>query len=137
MTSAAFHIHPLKPHLILIRWQRTPSLEEEHQFVDELKHVLETATQPLYFLSDLREGRLTRPVVLNRLGQLTTHPHWAGSTAFGGGFRSAIYVGMFEKLAARKKDIKEIWDTAEDALAYLESIAPGITGDIDWPAALA
>lgn len=127
-------IHELRFNLLLIVWDRR-SLENskpEANFVDDLKSRLDKASEPIYFISDLRNGRVINVRILQRLGALTRHDNWAGSTAFSSDPISNTFVGVFAKFA--HKEEREIWDTPEEAIVYLESLKEGVTQDIDWDA---
>lgn len=129
-----YHIHQLSKELVYIRWAGLPqpNTETEIAYLDELKSLLDQAEQPLYFISDLRQGRIVDIEILKQLAALTQHPKWAGSTAFAHNPISSIFAETFSRFAYRDKNHQEIWETPEEALAYLESIKPGVTQGIDW-----
>lgn len=127
-----YTIHELRTNLLLIRWHRNPvgNSKPETHFIDDLTMRLNKASDPLYFMSDLRNGRIINVRILQRLGALSQHDNWAGSTAFSSDPISSTFVGVFKKFA--HKDEQEIWDTPEEAIAYLESLEEGLTENIDW-----
>ncbi len=127
-------IHRLSPDLVLITWVGLPQTgtRVELAFLAELKQLLDQADQPFYLISDLRQGRIVDVGLLKQLADLTQHKNWAGSSAFANNPISAIFVDTFTKFAHFDKGHREIWDTPEEALAYLESLKPGITANIDW-----
>jgi hypothetical protein len=67
---------------------------------------------------------------------LTEHTNWGGSTAFSNNPVTSIMVGFFSRFAHKERPQDEIWNTPEEALAYLESIKPNITANLDWNAIL-
>ncbi len=128
-----YEIHKVKPDLIFIRWHRAPSRQSESQqvFLADLKTLLDQATEPIYFLSDLRHGVITNIETLRRLGELTTHHNWGGGVSYGTKFSTDMYVDTFEGLSLRKTGDHMAY-TLEDALAYLESLKAGLTEGVDW-----
>lgn len=128
--------------LWFIRWYNEPSSSEtETSFLADLQALLDKADQPIYFISDLRQGCITNVETLRQLGEMTRHPLWGGSSAFTGGSlqEGALYtrhfVNLFSKYSEHEKHRlvnEELWFTPEDALMHLEAIAPGITAEIDW-----
>jgi len=125
-----YRVRKLSEQLVYIRWLQRPSAVEGYEFVQDLRDILNESPQPLYFISDLRKGQITDVQVLRQLGDLTKHAYWAGSTAFSELISSKVFVDVFTSLAQQRT--REIWPTAQEALAYLESICPGVTTDIDW-----
>lgn len=123
----------LSDELVLISWHRTPSSAKiEQQFVNELRQLLDSATIPQYIISDLRRGRIVTVRILSQLGQLTAHPNIGGSTAFSHDPLTNIFVATFKRLTGKYKSRNETFDTPEEALAFVESLKPGITNNIDW-----
>ncbi|MCC6612879.1 MAG: hypothetical protein IT320_05325 [Anaerolineae bacterium] len=125
-----YRVRKLSEKLYYIRWLQRPSAVEGYEFIEDLRDLLDEVSQPIYFISDLRKGQITDVQVLRQLGDLTKHEHWAGSTAFSELIASKVFVNVFTSLAQQRT--REIWPTAQEALAYLESVAPGVTADIDW-----
>ncbi|PJF43330.1 MAG: hypothetical protein CUN55_08995 [Phototrophicales bacterium] len=127
----SYRIQRLKPNLVLIQWLRTPkdqSPEIQH-WLDELKQIVHHATEPVYFLSDLRRGRVTDVRALFELGQLSKHKNWAMGVAFSKSITSEVYAQLFARFSPTEKPIA---DSLEAALAMLEEQHPGITAGIDW-----
>lgn len=123
----------LSPELYLIRWQRSPSVAEANQFINEHIQLLDDASHPLYFISDLRQGYITDTMVIRRLAKLTEHPNYGGGTAFGtGGNLATTFVGIFFRFARGVNYEHNMWRTAKEALTYLESLKAGLTANIDW-----
>ncbi len=56
MTS--YRINIISNQLVYIAWDKNPLRDEAYRFIDDLTVILDDATQPLYFLSDLRHGRI-------------------------------------------------------------------------------
>jgi hypothetical protein len=129
-----YSIRQLSSELFYIRWHPRSgfNVADEKQFIHDLKVILNHAPDPVYFISDLRQGRITNVAVLNELAHLTRHKHWAGSTAFGKNPLSAIFVNTFSALAGQSRSHKEIYDTPEECLMYLESLRLHLTHGIDW-----
>lgn len=133
MSTYAYTIVPLKEDLIYITWLRDPTHKEEHEFLKDLQRILETTPQRVYFLSDVRRAVIRTPNTLYHLAQLIQHQNCAGSTAFSGSFSATIYVGLFQRFSQKPPETPEVWPTPEQALAYLETLRPGLTEGLDWP----
>lgn len=129
-----YFIKRLSESLVYIKWLRTPNdnSPSEQQFIDEVNQLINEATSPQYFISDLRDGRIVNVATLRQLGKLTLHDNWGGSTAFSKNPVTSIMVGVFSRFARKDRPQDEIWNTPEEALAYLESLKPDITQGIDW-----
>ena len=129
----------LKPNLYYIRWTGVPSREEGIVFVRALANLLDNAEQPLYFISDLRRGYINNVEVVRRLGKTASHENWAGDVAFSRDAMSSLYVGVYSRFAPDEKPTTEnevFHQTADEAIAQLETLKPGLTQDIDWAAVL-
>lgn len=124
----------LSDELVYIKWYATPTVggHPESTFIDGLKMLLDSAEGGLYFISDLRFGRIMDMRIIQQLAALTKHPHWADSTAFSRSPVSAMLVSTFSMFAKQSSEHHEIWNTPEEAVAYLETLKPGIAKDIDW-----
>ena len=122
--------------LLYICWYPTPceNSRPESAFIGELAAYLRDSSGPFYFLSNLRQGRITDRRTLQALGLLTKHENWGGSAAFSDELVSGAYVNVFTAYASKKE--REIWDTPEDAIAALEVLKPGLTSGIDWKAVI-
>jgi len=131
-----YEILTLSPRLVFIRWHHSPISTTEKQFLVDLKTLLDEADMPLYFVSDLRKGRIINVQTLQKLAKLADHENWGGSTAFSQSPTTADFVRVFATLAKQSSIKDEHQDTPEGALAYLERLQPGITDGIDWAAIL-
>lgn len=129
-----YELTPVSDNLIFIKWVklRTEAAQPQSAFIDDLRRRLDESPISLYFLSDLRQGRITDVAILQRLGKLTAHPHYGAGTAFSEDVLGPIFVGVFSKFAERDKGDSVFYKNVEDALAYLESAHPGLTQGIDW-----
>jgi hypothetical protein len=133
-----YSILKLSAELFYIRWLSSAkeNTHPEKEFIPELSSLLDKSPHPVYFISDLRKGRIMTVNVLNQLATLSHHKNWAGSTAFSSDPIASIFVGTFSKLAKQKSEHREIYTTPEESLAYLESLKAGLTQDIDWNSVL-
>jgi hypothetical protein len=129
-----YTISTLSERLIYIRWEGSPSAEEGLEFINSLNQVLNEAPTPLYFISDLRFGCITRSATLYKLTRLAAHPNWGGSVSFSGSAGIAVFVNLFARLSRRLT--KEMWSTPHEAIAHLETLQPGLTTGIDWKTVL-
>lgn len=129
-----YQIFSLKPDVVLIRWLQSPVRDsvDERGFIDALLQKLNEADGAIYFISDLRRGRITGRSALQQLSQLTEHPNWGGSSGFSQDPVSLIYAGVFEKFAEASGERNRVFQQPEEALAFLEFLKPGISDDIDW-----
>lgn len=133
-----YEIRRLSRNLVLIRWFVTPSKHSgiEDRFLNDLKLLLDESPAPMYFLSDLRQGRIVDIRAIQKLGQLTRHRNWAGSTAFSADPITALLLRSFKSFAVKSQSRDEMQTTPEAALAFLESLKPGITEGVDWQTAI-
>lgn len=129
-----YEIIMLSDELALLRWYRTPAkgAASTEAYLHEIKRILDQSTVPVYFLSDLRYGRIVDVRALQKLGQLTQHANMAGSTAFSSDPITALMVRAFRSFAYKADSRHEMQSTPEAALAFLEMLHPGITENIDW-----
>lgn len=120
--------------MVFIRWFGEPeNTKSEDQFIHELKAVLDEADNPVYILSDLREGRLKNVEAIRKLADLVEHhPNFSGGTSFSHDIYTPLFVGLYSKFSHQDKTVREIWPSLQEALSYLESLAPGVTQNIDW-----
>lgn len=127
----AYRIAALKPNLVLIQWFRTPDDQSADvlNWLEELREIVHNATEPIYFLSDLRHGRVKDIAALFELGILSKHPNWAMGVSFSESISSEVYAGLFSRLSPREKPLA---DSLAAALTLLEEAKPGLTADVDW-----
>ena len=128
----AYEFKHLSSNLILITWKRYPTKDEEEAFLKEHTQQLSDATEPLYYISDLRSGRITNLDTINRLSKLAKHENYGGSTAFSKDFMSKIVVKTFQMFTSEAETKSRMFETVEEAIAYLESLKAGLTQNIDW-----
>jgi hypothetical protein len=130
-----YYLKALSEELLFIKWYKVPvgeATQPESHFIHDLKERLDTSPHPLYFLSDLRQGRITDVKILHQLGQLTRHANYGGGMAFSGDLISGIFVGVFSEFALPEKGTDVFHETIQDALAHLEAMKPGVTQVVDW-----
>jgi hypothetical protein len=132
VNSMSYTLTHLTPRLVLITWRRTPIADEAKAFIQSLQDILDQASEPLYFISDLRRGRIVDVRIIHQLSQLTEHPHWAGSTAFSQNPISKIFLGSFQRLLTTTSDKNTTFDQPEDAIAFLEHLSPHVGEAVDW-----
>ena len=130
----SYDIQRLSDELVLIKWHKTPAANTgiEERYLQELKQLLDQSPKPLYFISDLRQGRIINVRTLRALGQLTGHKNWAGSTAFSQNPVTKVLVNSFKSFAAEGDTNDEMQNTPEEALAFLEKLKPGLVRGIAW-----
>ena len=119
--------------LVYIAWKRSPSTESGKAFIQALKQMLDQATEPLYFISDLRRGQIVDIRIIHQLIGLTQHRNWAGSTAFSQNPISRLFLGSFHKMLPSGLDKNATFDRPEEAIAFLEHLCPGLTASVNWP----
>lgn len=128
--------YPL-PELVYIRWLKTPNTLEAQAFIQTLEDMLNAAPAPLFFISDLRQGRIVDIRIINQLSLLTRHPNWGGSTAFSANPISKLFVKSFQKQVAAVEETNTFYDTPEEAIAFIAHLLPDAAAQIDWEALLA
>lgn len=129
-----YDLRQLSDELIFIKWYKAPNdfTRPEAEYIDDLRMRIITSTHPLYFLSDLRQGRIVDVAILQRLGSLTRHSNYGGGSAFSEDVISSMFVGVFSKFADVQKGSSVFYKTIDQALAYLEALKPGVTTTVDW-----
>lgn len=128
----AYEFNYISSNLILVTWVRYPTRDEEKQFLKDHTEQLESATEPIYYISDLRLGRIVTMNIVNQMSQLAKHPNYGGSTAFSEDLISKIVVQSFQTFSQEALNKSLMVDTVEEALAFLETLKAGITQGIDW-----
>jgi len=135
MTS--YTIYRLKDNLLYILWSRTPTITEAQQYVAKLQRILDAQQETdLYFMSDLRRGRIIDIRVIQMLSRLSQHERWGGSVAFTTDPVSRSFVNIFQNMITEHKERNMMFTEFEMAYSFLEQLEPGITQDIDWTALL-
>ena len=129
-----YDLRQLTDELIFVKWYKTANefTRPESDYIDDLRKRLADAQQPLYFLSDLRTGRIIDVGILQKLGALTRHANYGGGSAFSEDVISSMFVGVFSKFADAEKGSSVFYKTIDDALAYLEALKPEVTQSVDW-----
>ena len=137
--SEHYRLQALTDDLVFIKWYRVPAKETraKTQFIEEMTRLLDEAEAPLYFLSDLRQGRIIEVSIIQKLGHLTQHKNYGGGSAFSHDVLAEIFVNLFSKFAAPKQGDSVFYENIEDALAYLESAKAGLARNVDWKVVLA
>lgn len=128
----SYAVSHLNSRLVMIVWTRTPLPNEAKDFIHDLQTLLDKATEPLYFISDLRRGQIVDVRIIHQLSALTKHANWAGSTAFSQSPISKLFLGSFRKMVTAS-DKNMTFDRPEDAIAFLEALSPELTAAVDWP----
>jgi len=137
--SDYYRLQALTKELVFIKWYRLSKEDTRSKihFIRDMEQLLDQAEAPLYFLSDLRQGRIVDVNILQKLGRLTLHKNYGGGSAFSEDVLSEIFVNLFSKFATPKQGDSVFYDKLEDALAFLESSKAGLAQNIDWNAVLA
>ncbi|GAB5494079.1 MAG: hypothetical protein Phog2KO_42940 [Phototrophicaceae bacterium] len=131
-----YKIQNLNEQLCYIRWNRTPNDAVCKEFMTELRDLVHNSEKGLYFISDLRKGRIVDLITIKQLSRLTEHKNWLGSVAFTINPLSNIFAGTYRNMLVTKKESNIIVPEADRAVAFLESLQEGLTIDIDWNAIL-
>jgi hypothetical protein len=129
-----YDLRQLSDELIFVKWYKTAneSTHSESEYIDDLRRRLTNSAQPLYFLSDLRTGRIIDVGILQKLGALTRHVNYGGGSAFSEDVISSMFVGVFSRFADAQKGSSVFYKTIDDALAYLEALKSDVTQTVDW-----
>ena len=129
-----YDLRQVTDELIFIKWYKTANAYThlESEYIEDLRKRLTTSPHPLYFLSDLRKGRIIDISILQKLGNLTRHPNYGGGSAFSEDVISSMFVGVFSKFASAEKGSSVFYKTIDEALAYLEALKPDVTAPVDW-----
>lgn len=129
----AYTFQKLSNELIYIRWEKTPSDKEREAFLTDMQRTLDEAEGNIYIISDLRKGRISDLQALRQLVQiLLRSDKYSGGCSFSSDSKTKAIAGVFAKIAGTQNVRDRDCETAEEALAFLESLKEGITKDIDW-----
>jgi hypothetical protein len=127
----------LSNQLIFIKWHKSPSnLQIEQRFLLDIQQILDEADHKIYFLSDLRKGRIITIRTLQSLGAMTVHENWGGSAAFSRNLTTKLFVNTFTRLSKTTEQKDRMFEKPEKALAFMASLHPGLIDGIDWGAHL-
>ena len=127
-----YNIRAMNKQLFFISWKYTPNSKEAGDFVKDIEKLLDAAADLIYFISDLRRGRIIDTRIIQQLSALSEHPNWGGSSAFTQDAISKIFVSNFRRMIIKGQEKNSMFDRPEQALTFLESIEPGLTKDIPW-----
>jgi hypothetical protein len=130
-----YKISKLSEQVYFIQWLSTPKAnsESEISFYNEIKGIVEKAAQPIYFITDLRRGRIANIELLRRIGAtVARHPNWGGGVSFSNNPLTTMYAEAFHRFAKFAKREDGIYATPEEAILFLESLKEGLTKDIAW-----
>lgn len=135
MAKPIYRITSLKPNLVLIQWFGTPQNQASivQEWLNALWDIVHQATEPVYFVSDLRHGCVADVRALKELAAIANHPKCAVGVGFSKSISSEVYANLFARLS---KDEHPMADSLEAALKMIEAEHPGLTTDVDWQAAL-
>src|SRR4051812_19331456 len=100
-----YDLRPLTDELIFVKWYKTANslTHPEADYIEDLRKRLNDSPHALYFLSDLRSGRIIDVSILQKLGALTRHTNYGGGSAFSEDVISSMFVGVFSKFASVEK----------------------------------
>lgn len=137
--NSFYDLRQLSDELVFVKWYKTAntSTKPESEYIEDLRRLLKESPHPLYFLSDLRQGRIVDVGILQKLGTLTQHENYGGGAAFSEDVISSMFVGIFSKFATAEKGSSVFYKTIDDALSYLEALKPGVTQTVDWQSFIA
>jgi len=135
----SYKILLLKPKLYYIKWTEIPKpnspLMERYLF--EMNAILDSEEDPVYFLSDLREGHITNAHLLLQLARVLDHKNYAGGASFSQNDAAERDQRMLQYIqtANRNSKIKapnKVFLTPHEALDYLDEVKPGLIEGVDW-----
>lgn len=135
----SYRILWLNPSLYYVKWFEIPKPNSQmmKNYFFELNAILDSEEQPVYFLSDLRKGHITNVHLLLQLAKVLSHKNYGGGVAFSDKSSASTDMSMFQYIQKMSRSTNasashQLFVTAEEAIAYLESIETGITKDINW-----
>ena len=121
----------LSNHLTYIRLTEEPTREDDDQHVEASRKLLDGAGELQYFLVDFRGGVTTNLGTISKLAELARHPRFGASVAFSSERIRQLYSQLFTAMADQGLD-RDFFETGPEAVAYLETVKPGLTVGIDW-----
>lgn len=132
--AMGYQLQQLSSNLYFVRWLSLATDQEALDYIRELQQIMDTATNKVYFISDLRRGHIANVTMVQRLSRLTQHPNFGGGASFSVSTGAKVFVGVFARFARRYNRRDDIHNNLEGALKFLEDLQPGITKGIDWKA---
>ncbi len=135
----SYKILLLKPTLYYVKWSQIPKANspEMQRYFFEMNAILDSEAQPVYFLSDLRDGHITNAHLLLQLARVLDHKNYAGGASFSqnNNANRDLRILNYIKTANRNGNTKapnKVFFTPQEALEYLEEMMPTITDGVDW-----
>jgi hypothetical protein len=135
----SYRILWLNPCLYYVKWFEIPKPNSQimKSYFFELNAILDSEENPVYFLSDLRKGHITNVHLLLQLAKVLKHENYGGGAAFSDNLSASADMSMFRYIqnmsrSTNPKNSHELFSTAEEAIAFVESLDAGITNNIDW-----
>lgn len=129
----------LKPRLYYVKWLEIPKPNSAliESYFYELKAILNSEDEAVYFLSDLRSGHITHARLMQRLASVLHHKNYAGGASFSEDPSAAFDMKMFRFIRTKEgilqgHDANTLFQKPEDAIAYIDSLENGITSDVEW-----
>lgn len=135
----SYKILRVNPCLYYIKWFEIPKPNNPvmDQYFFELTAILDSEENPVYILSDLRDGHITNIHFLLQLARVLTHKNYGGGATFDDNVNAQKDVYMFNMIqnmnrSKNPRDGVALFDNPEDALDHVELIQPTITQGVDW-----
>jgi len=135
----SYRILWLNPCLYYVKWFEIPKPNSQmmKNYFFELNAILDSEENPVYFLSDLRKGHITNVHLLLQLAKVLNHKNYGGGAAFSDKGSASTDMSMFQYIQKMSRSTTantnhQLFVTAEEAIAYLESLEADITRDIHW-----
>ena len=133
----SYRILWLNPRLYYVKWFEIPKPNSPimKNYFYELNAILDSEEHSVYFLSDLRQGHITNVHLLLQLARVLSHKNYAGGVSFSDKMAASTDMSMFkyiQQMSRSTASSHELFITAEEAIAYLESLDAGITNNINW-----
>jgi hypothetical protein len=133
-TMSDYLVQKLSDELIYIRWHQTPGDKSRRDYLKDIQQLLDETTHPLYFISDLRHGRISDLNTLRALIKILDTDKYGGSSSFCEDPTTRFLAGAFEAFTGTIEGKDKTCDTPDEAVAFLETLKPGLTEHIDWKA---
>lgn len=135
----SYKILLLYPCLYYVKWFNIPKPNDPlmKQYFFELNAILDSEEEPVFFLSDLREGHITNAHLLIQLVKVLDHKNYGGGCSFGDSAMVQADVSMFNYMQQmsrgnNRQQANEVFASPQEAIAHVEQRFPDIRSSVDW-----
>ena len=129
----AYEFKKLNNRVFYLQLNKDPDRVETQRCMKDFIHIIRTAPDTVYFLSDFRKGMFTDELAVQTVAKMTKHPNFGASIGFGFSEDKQQMGDKYAEVADQPDELpKDILPDAETAVNVLKRIVPGILDGVDW-----